>query len=71
MRQVGRKYLIFRMSWVYGPYSSNFLLTMLRLSRGCCCGDIRITVAVQLRSRSNDTDREDSETRGLCEDDAL
>jgi dTDP-4-dehydrorhamnose reductase len=31
--QVGGAHLIFRTSWVYGTYGSNFLLTMLRLAR--------------------------------------
>jgi dTDP-4-dehydrorhamnose reductase len=33
IQQVGGKYLIFRISWIYGPHGKNFLLTMLRLSR--------------------------------------
>ncbi|MGD0800869.1 MAG: dTDP-4-dehydrorhamnose reductase [Terracidiphilus sp.] len=33
IQQVGGKYLIFRSSWIYGPYGHNFLLTMLRLCR--------------------------------------
>ena len=33
IQEAGGKHLIFRTSWVYGPYGHNFLLTMLRLGR--------------------------------------
>ena len=32
IQQIGGRYLIFRVSWIYGPHGKNFLLTMLRLS---------------------------------------
>jgi dTDP-4-dehydrorhamnose reductase len=33
IQSVGGEFLIFRTSWVYGPFGNNFLLTMLRLAR--------------------------------------
>lgn len=33
IQQVGGRYLIFRLCWVYGPRGSNFMLTMMRLAR--------------------------------------
>jgi dTDP-4-dehydrorhamnose reductase len=33
IQSVGGEFLIFRTSWVYGPYGHNFLLTMLRMAR--------------------------------------
>jgi dTDP-4-dehydrorhamnose reductase len=33
IQSVGGDFLIFRTSWVYGPFGNNFLLTMLRMAR--------------------------------------
>lgn len=33
IQNVGGEFLIFRTSWVYGPYGHNFLLTILRMAR--------------------------------------